>query len=329
MYTDADRTGTGDLGNADDWRGSAVADDMTTDEDKEVLSDGNTISWEIENSDLSFNANGESITISGILANAYMVGNGEDVTAVVRVNGAAVHSGTLKLSDVTTGAEVTVTAAEGLQCVAPSGEDAAVATIFFKEGFTSAFTGTHALVLTLRGIPEGVTVSASLTGKGTALEDDGSDLAVVALKVGDTEGADDEGNVVISATGSGQIIYEFDATEHEQGNEDPPVVTAQGLESGETEWNTVELTFKWAAGAPPLTSGTVSVGFYPVDDDKSPRYAAGDAMDVLVVDDCVTTLVFPFVTNMYGYETGVAITNTSAGGGMCSLSFVGTRGSCG
>ena len=128
---------------------------------------------------------GESITISGILANAYMVGNGEDVTAVVRVNGAAVHSGTLKLSDVTTGAEITVTAAEGLQCVAPSGDDAAVATILFKEGFTSAFTGTHALVLNLRGIPEGVTVSASLGRERLTAQHwkmDFSDLAAVDVE---------------------------------------------------------------------------------------------------------------------------------------------------
>ena len=91
----------------------------------------------------------------------------------------------------------------------------------------------------------------------------------------------------------------------------------------------VELTFKWAAGAPPLTSGTVTVSFYPVDDEKSPRYAAGPTMDVLVVDDCVTTLLFPFVTNMYGYDTGIAITNTSSGGGMCMPLVRRHRGSCG
>ena len=49
-----------------------------------------------------------TVTIAGILANASMVGDGEDVTAVVRVNGEAVHSGSLKLADVKTALEIKV-----------------------------------------------------------------------------------------------------------------------------------------------------------------------------------------------------------------------------
>ena len=76
----------------------------------------------------------QSVVIGGILANASAVGDGEDVTAVVRVNGEAVHSGVLKLSDVTTGLDIKVTGATGLQCESGS----ATATVFFVEGFASA-----------------------------------------------------------------------------------------------------------------------------------------------------------------------------------------------
>ena len=44
--------------------------------------------------------NASMVTIGGILANAAALGAGADVTAVVRVNGEAVHTGTLKLADV-------------------------------------------------------------------------------------------------------------------------------------------------------------------------------------------------------------------------------------
>ena len=43
---------------------------------------------------------------------------------------------------------------------------------------------------------------------------------------------------------------------------------------------------------------------------------------VVEVDRLRNDAAFPFVTNMYGYETGIAITNTSSEGGMpaCSRS---------
>ena len=84
----------------------------------------------------------------------------------------------IKLADVTTGLDITVTAASGLQCEAPSDMTMNVATIKFVEGFASALRDTDSLVVTFRDIPEGVTVTPSMTGTGTALdmadpEDDG------------------------------------------------------------------------------------------------------------------------------------------------------------
>ena len=68
----------------------------------------------------------ETVIISGLLANASMVGDGGEVTAVVRVNGEAVHSGALKLADVKTGLEIKVTAASGVQCATTDTETAMI-----------------------------------------------------------------------------------------------------------------------------------------------------------------------------------------------------------
>ena len=50
-----------------------------------------------------------------------------------------------------------------------------------------------------------------------------------------------------------------------------------------------------------------------------PRYASGPTNDVITIEDCTTTLLFPFVTNQLGYNTGLAITNTSEGSGSCTI----------
>ena len=71
-----------------------------------------------------------------------------------------------------------------------------------------------------------------------------------------------------------------------------------------------------------MGGGEVDVSFHPVssaggvsfDDSKMPRFvASGDPDMVVEIDDCVTTLLFPFVTNKAGFDTGM-ITNTSSDG---------------
>ena len=61
------------------------------------------------------------------MADASAVGNGEDITATVMANGTAASGGPVKLADVTTGLDITVTAASGLRCEAPSAPNMAVA----------------------------------------------------------------------------------------------------------------------------------------------------------------------------------------------------------
>ena len=90
-----------------------------------------------------------------------------DVTAEVSVNGVMIKHSPIKLADVTTGLDITVTSVTGLQCEAGSAE---MATIKFVEGFASALRDTDSLVVAFRGIPEGVTVTPSMMGTGMALD---------------------------------------------------------------------------------------------------------------------------------------------------------------
>ena len=77
---------------------------------------------------------GGTVVIGGILADASAVGNGEDITVTVIVAGVEASGSPVKLADVTTGLDIEVTAATGLQC----DKSAVTATVMFTEGFNSA-----------------------------------------------------------------------------------------------------------------------------------------------------------------------------------------------
>ena len=339
-YTDTEgmvlTDGHGNLGEAADYMG----------EGKEVLSDGGTtITWTISTGvgtdDLFFPVAmmGSTVTIKGIMANASALGDGEDVTAEVRVNGVVIEHSPIKLADVTTGLDIKVTAASGLQCEAGM----ATATIMFTEGFNSAINAVadDALVLNFRGIPEGVTVTASLMGTGEAMEEDGTDLAPLNLVTGDDAGADADGVVSLSSAGAGEITYTFDMSTYDHdGDMSPDDVDARNgngngtaamtapvpqVDDATKEWNNVEITFTWKAGEPPVDMGTVTVSFHPVTDDmdERPRFASGPTNDVIEIEDCTTTLLFPYVTTKYGYDTGLVITNASEGSGSCTIGYSG------
>ena len=317
--------------------GSVAEDDNDyTGDGKEVLSDGGTtITWTISTDgnadggiDFPNTPEGETVTISGIIANASALGDGEDVTAEVSVNGVMIKFSPIKLADVTTGLAITVTAAEGLQC--ESGSE--MATIKFVEGFASALSDDNSLVVAFRDIPEGVTVTPSMMGTGTALEMvdpeatppvlvGGGDLAPLTLMTaGEMSGLDEDGNVALSSARRGQIIYTFD---------DELETTDMVLEGTDSmkakEWNELEITFTWKAGEAALNTGTVTVSYHPVTDDltKMTRYASGPTNPVIEIEDCITTLLFPFVTNQLGFNTGLAITNASEGSGSCTIDYSG------
>ena len=314
-------------------------------EDREVLSDdGMAITWEIPSVDLGIGARndaGGTVVIRGIMVDASAVGNGEDITATVMVSGLEASGSPVKLADVTTGLDIAVTAATGLQCEAPSATNMAVATIKFVEGFNSAIRAVaddaqtadvdesarnSVLVLNFRGIPDGVTVMASLMGTGEAMEDDMPDLAKLMLKTGATEGADDDGMVRLSS-GAGHVIYNFDTSSYDHDDDGNTDVIPQVNDSTK-EWNEVEITFTWGAGAPPIGSGSVTVSYHPVTDDmdKRPRFVAGPTNMVVTINNCTTTLLFPYVLHQTGFDTGITISNTSSESGSCAINYHGAGG---
>ena len=63
--------------------------------------------------------------------------------------------------------------------------------------------------------------------------------------------------------------------------------------------------------------------FLDEDGAATERYVESPAYTVIEVSPCETTLLFPFVTNKAGFDTGIAITNTSEGSGSCTISYHG------
>ncbi len=93
-----------------------------------------------------------------------------------------------------------------------------------------------------------------------------------------------------------------------------------------------------AAGLPGLGTSTVSVSFAPISTVTGqsssaplPRFAdTGSAKNAFVINPCTTNLLFPFVTNQAGFDTGIAIANTSQDPfgtatqtGACTLNYYG------
>ena len=125
--------------------------------------------------------------------------------------------------------------------------------------------------------------------------------------VGDIDADTGLGAVELTASGAGEVIYNLADTDGTRNE----------------EWVKLPVTFAWESGGDTpvvLGGGYVDVSFYPVstaggvsfDDSKMPRFVeSNDPVQVVQIDDCVTELLFPFVTNKAGFDTGIAITNTS------------------
>ena len=293
--------------------------------------DGTTIAWEITSADVNLggtNTTGFQVTIGGIKANASTVGDGEDVTAVVSVAGTAVHSRSLKLADVTTGLVVKVDKADTLQCETDA--ESEPATITIQEGFAISITDTNEFVVSFIGIPEGVTVKvpeteAALTAGGDVTAEMATASFGLMLK-SDTRASgvtveDGVGTVDLSSFGSGEIVYE--------------VIDGTTADDVADERVDLTVTFEWGAGDV-TDSGEVAVSFDPVstmggdtfatDGAPAERYVASGSHTVIDVSSCLTTLLFPFVLHQSGFDTGIAISNTSSESGSCTINYHGAGG---
>ena len=311
------------LGNAGDYTGDG----------KEVLSDGNTITWTIPTSgdgSITFptSATGETVTIGGIIANAAALGDGGEITAVVSVNGVVVEHSPIKLADVMSGLAVKATMVAGLQCAVSVAMT--MSTITIQEGFRTAITNDDSLVVAFAGIPAGVTVMVPMavdeamddteTADTNEMEESIS-LALMQTADVDTDGVgnieEGMGAVVLSDTGAGKVTYTI-GNAHDSTTS--PAVSAN-------EWVKLKVYLSWEAGMPMLGTGSVTVSFSPQpndDNDNIPRFAASmGSSTVIEIGECATSLLFPFVTNMHGFDTGIALTNTSAADGPCTISYSG------
>ena len=342
--------------------------------DGKLSDDGTMITWTLysrddpDTTDTEANVNlevrgtdgGFTLNLSGIRANAAMLGNGEDVMANVLVNGTAVNAAPLKLSDVSTGIELDLGAESGLQC-----NKSSVATrVSIKEGYASAWMAMPSMaddtntgdvneamaafadtfLVTVSHVPEGVKVSVPTA---IELEMDQMDGGVnemlgsvaVDLVMCRTCGTDSDGVVELSASGTGQFRYKIRTIEASDGpdetaNTDDDIARSSTVQDDLAEWVHVPITFSWDAGAPDLGHAGVDVAFYPGSDHGGDTFMVGGAAvprfsehgvhgDVLTINDCMTTLFYPFVTSSSGYDTGIVISNTSSGAGSCMATFSG------
>ncbi len=160
------------------------------------------------------------------------------------------------------------------------------------------------------GIPTGVTLYVSLVNTDLATPDraqlTASDTGAFSAVAASTVTGAPAGVAAVTLTGNaGTAIWEV--TESSS-------TTFAGL----TFDVYASYTANPGAGSPALGTGTVAGSFAPVSTTVAvasspiPRFVdTGTATNLLTINPCLTNLLFPFVTNQAGFDTGLAISNTS------------------
>ena len=299
-------------------------------DDFELSNDGTDMTVEVTAIQANLNttvaANGFKLIVGGIRANASRVGHKEDIEATVSLDGVVARRSPSKVADVTTGLEVEVTRQDGLMCQLP-GERSTdeMATIEIKEGFDDAIGNMYQLALTFTQVPDGamILLEEEITGAQTAgadtadTADDDEFLTVALVTAGRGSGSTrirsgaNSGKYMVdlSPTGTGAVVYTVT-------NPSASVDTLPDL----------NVYSVWEEGAVATGKAGVNVSYSPVLSLASgtiPRYMENsDSPEVLRVDSCDTSMMFPFLTNQAGYDTGVALTNPTKVDGSCSIELV-------
>jgi len=191
--------------------------------------------------------------------------------------------------------------------------------------------------LTLKGVPNGVALVALPLMVGNGNGDNGLGLTgcgtcvlptlIMELVTSETGGfsAASSGTITLDATGNGAAVYEV-----VQQN-------AFTIESISIPF-TVSFTANPGANSPALGTSTFGGSFAPIStvtvattSDPIPRFAdTSVAANHITVNKCATHLLFPFATNQVGFDTGIAISNTSQDPygtstqtGTCTINFFG------
>lgn len=180
--------------------------------------------------------------------------------------------------------------------------------------YNSAFSGTYAgaglpdfgtrLKAVFNDVPTGVTLYVSPTNTTS-----GSDLArAVASEAGSYVAATVGTNGVVQVgltAGTGQAVWE--------------ITQSNALAFATVTFNVyVSYTANPGAGSPALGTATVNGSYAPISTATTattgpiPRFAdTSTATNLFTINPCVTNLLFPFVTNQGGFDTGLAISSTS------------------
>jgi len=198
----------------------------------------------------------------------------------------------------------------------------------------NAPTTADRLRITFNNVPAGVSLlvpksvlaqtgsSAALTGATTADASSAALTSVGSTVASSTLAYNDAVAAVSLTSGTGSVIYDLsteDLTAIDQFN--IPVFVNFGS-NGAT------------ASATPMTA---TVSYAQVGTTQIPNFVVGSnsaALTGSLFNSCTTSLLFPFVTNQLGFDTGMAISNTSsdpfgtsgatAQAGTCSLNFYGS-----
>jgi hypothetical protein len=186
-------------------------------------------------------------------------------------------------------------------------------------------------------IPTGADVAvnrgqyARLTSSAT-----GTFSAVAANSLGTTASGEPAGawKVPLSTTGSGQAVWE--------------ILSSDPLVSQSYDFNVWFVASPSpATNSPAIGTGSVNLSYAPTPSDSGltiaqagaaqtgpiPRFAdTSTGTNVIQIVPCRTNLLYPYVTNQVGFDTGLAISNTStdpfgtsAQAGTCTLNFYGTN----
>ena len=134
------------------------------------------------------------------------------------------------------------------------------------------------------------------------------------------------GTITLDATGNGAAVYEVVQQ------------SASAIESVSIPF-TVSFTANPGANSPALGTSTFGGSFAPIStvtvattSDPIPRFAdTSVAANHITINKCATHLLFPFATNQVGFDTGIAISNTSQDPygtstqtGTCTINFFGS-----
>ncbi len=265
---------------------------------------------------------------------------------------------TVTVGSVKSGLKSSITTAlEGLTCSASQAigdndlrdnvDPADLGRVKVEERINMGLQMDDVIMLSFADVPEGVRVylrPGDKDGDGDDSNDVGSDAAEGAAN--DLDG-DESLNLQLLAGGvdggaASSVSSDYEFTEVSlSGGSGTAHYKVTGADNNAMEEKIIPVYFRRAAGTETGTA-TVSVSYAPVSSVgvastatvRVPRFIQTvNHMTLITLQECSTTLLFPFVTNQANHDTGIAISNTSMDAfgtdetdGTCMIHYFGNAG---